>query len=170
MVVKIVEKSSRHCLTKNLKNCNIESTTPSPINTSSSTELSPDESQPAVNPDETTMWSVTLNRNETFEAISSTESSSTEDYGTRLNETSTMANPTTVDIGTLSYKQSNYHSLTLLLKFFSINHVSSLRQANVPRGENRWRCESFIWPLAMANFTETVENVDLFAQMRKCFA
>jgi hypothetical protein len=90
--------------------CYVEYTTPSPINTSSSTELSPDESQPAVNPDETTMWSVTLNKNETLEAISSTESS-TEDYVPRLNETSTMSNPTTVDIGTLSYKQSNYHSL-----------------------------------------------------------
>jgi hypothetical protein len=81
-----------------------ENTTPSSFNVTSSNQLSPDESQPAVNPDETTMWSVTLNRNETLEAISSTESS-TEVYG-RFNETSTLSNPAT-DIGSLSYKQSN---------------------------------------------------------------
>lgn len=82
-----------------------ENTTPASINASSPTELSLDESQPAINPDETTMWSVTLNRNETSEA---TAESSTEDYGTRFNETSTTSNPTSVDISSLSYKQSNY--------------------------------------------------------------
>ena len=87
----------------NLENCHLVNTTPTPI-TSSTATLSPDESEPASNPDETTMWSVTSNKNETF----SSNESSTENYGSGLNESSTVSNPTTVDISNLNYKQSNY--------------------------------------------------------------
>jgi hypothetical protein len=94
---------------------NSANTTPTPL-ASPATELSPDESQPAVNPDETTMWSVTPHKNETY---SSTESS-TEDYG--LNGTST-ATTTTVDISNLSYKQSN-HSLPLSDLRINLNFIN----------------------------------------------
>lgn len=65
----------------------IDYTTPTyPVSQSASTELSPDESQPAINPD-TTMWPVTQRTNDTSDASSS--ESSTE---SSFNETSS-ANP-----------------------------------------------------------------------------
>ena len=62
----------------------------SSTNVSSSTELSPDESMPAVNPDETTILPVTQVSNETDESIASAESSTDENLS-RLNETSTVS-------------------------------------------------------------------------------
>ena len=63
-------------------------TTASPA-VSSATELSPDESLPAQNPDDTTMWPVTQRTNET-EEVTSFESL-TEENSSRLNETSTLS-------------------------------------------------------------------------------
>lgn len=102
-VIKISSNYFAQSFNINLEKCRLVNTTPTPI-ASSTAALSPDESEAASNPDETTMWSVTSNKNETF---SSTESS-TEDYGSALNESSTVSNPTTVDISNLNYKQSNY--------------------------------------------------------------
>lgn len=59
-------------------------TTPTyPVSSSTSTELSPDESEPAMNPD-TTMWPVTQRTND------SSSESSTESLSSLLNETTTM--------------------------------------------------------------------------------
>lgn len=71
-------------------------TTLSSTDVSSSTELSPDESRPALNPDETTVWPVTQRNNETDDSIALAESS-TEENVSRLNETSTTSSTSSLE-------------------------------------------------------------------------
>lgn len=95
-----------------------DNTTPTyPVNMSSSTELSPDESEPAINPD-TTMWPVTQRTNDSSDATSS--ESSTESSESFANETSTMSYPSSTvgSLEGLDFRESefafNYNSNTAL--------------------------------------------------------
>lgn len=87
----------------------------SSVNASSTTELSPDESITAGNPDdeETTMWPVTQRNNETVEAVASTESS-TEDNLSRFNETSSVSytNSTASSLEGVDFKASKLINYT----------------------------------------------------------
>ncbi|CRK97946.1 CLUMA_CG011319, isoform A [Clunio marinus] len=90
-----IEISESEAIKTNLtSSTNIESEdTSHPVNISSSTQRPNDESMPVINPDETTMWSVTQRNNETSEAASSIQTS-TEESVTRFNESSSVSYPT----------------------------------------------------------------------------
>lgn len=124
-------------------------------------ELSTDESEPAENPNDTTMWPVTqITNNETVEAgsvESSTEESFSNETTTPKYQSSTIASLEGVD-----YKHSKTFDPEIIEQSSNLYRFS-LRQTNVPRAENRWRIEGVVWPMALANFPQTMENVNLFA-------
>lgn len=125
-------------------------------------ELSTDESQPAESPNDTTMWPVTqVASNESVEA-SSVESSTEESFS---NETTTLKYETSsvASLEGVDYKQSKPHLIPKLpFQVSNLVHFS-LRQTNVPGTENCWRIKGIIWPMALANLPQTMENVNLFA-------
>lgn len=135
-----------------------------------------------VDPIDTTMWPVTEQSNYTSaEANESSSMYTTEsgDDAAGLNETSTAKYPssTASSLEGLDYKQSKLNlqfSFAALMSvarykhfiyYFSLTNCS-LWKKNVPRSQNRWRSESRVRSLALANLTATVAHINLFAQVR----
>lgn len=82
-------------------------------------ELSPEESQPAVDPNETTMWPVTERSNYTSTDVDESSAGTTESNSAlELNETSTATYPSSTASGLegLDYKQSKLNSQFLRRK------------------------------------------------------
>jgi hypothetical protein len=93
--------------------------------TTRTSELSPDESLPAIDPDETTMWSVTQRNNDTFTTEnyeSSVNSSSSESDSLGMNETSTSRYPssTAASLEGVDYKQSKVDYNFFFFFFFML--------------------------------------------------